>query len=284
MPLQSRTLPVERGSRRSIGIDVPNSRRKSNRENIEAELVCLRSRKFVRQESERISPRAASADEVISGPFQDHRRRCTRRGMVESIREVARKAKVFEIRLRHAGRRSFWPKTADNGGSFCAERIEHPLRPAHGENRGVFLWQHRKKDVGDVKRVASNQCKRKHGKTKQSKPKELHDKRHSLQSWRPKGSHTADEEGDNQPEQRRQRMRPLQFWGPRRSQNGILPTDDEEDETVVVTPSLDDDVDTHAELEGEGNGNKKKNKPIIAAVIGGVATSTIGVVVAVILL
>ena len=159
MPLQSRTLPAARGRR---SIDIPDSRRKSNRENIEAELVCLRTRKFVRQESDRISPRAASADEV-SDPFQDHRR-CTRRGMVESIREAARKAKVFEMRL--IGRRSFWPTTTDDGGNLCTERIERPLPPAHGANRRVFLfWQHRE-DLGDAKRVATNLRKRKkHGKS-----------------------------------------------------------------------------------------------------------------------
>ena len=285
MPLQSRTLPAARGRR---SIDIPDSRRKSNRENIEAELVCLRTRKFVRQESDRISPRAASADEV-SDPFQDHRR-CTRRGMVESIREAARKAKVFEMRL--IGRRSFWPTTADEGGSLCTERIERPLPPAHGANRRVFLfWQHRE-DLGDAKRVATNLRKRKkHGKStppNEYKSKQLLEKRHPLQFWRPRGSQiallSADEKNDNRPKQRRQGRHPLQFWRPREAQNVILPTDEGEDETVVVSPSLHDDIyiDTHVELEDKGEDKKKKNIPLIAAAIGGVATSTI--VVAVILL
>ena len=289
MPLQSRTLPAARGRR---SIDIPDSRRKSNRENIEAELVCLRTRKFVRQESDRISPRAASEDEV-SGPFQDHRR-CTRRGMVGSIREAARKAKVFEMRL--IGRRSFWPTTTDDGGNLCTERIERPLPPAHGANRRVFLfWQHRE-DLGDAKRVATNLRKRKkHGKStppNEYKSKQLLEKRHPLQFWRPRGSQiallSADEKNDNRPKQRRQGRHPLQFWRPREAQNVILPTDEGEDETVVVSPSLDVDIDidTHEanENKGEDKKKKKKNIPLIAAAIGGVATSTIGVVVAVILL
>ena len=57
---------------------------------------------------------------------------------------------------------------------------------------------------------------------------------------------------------------------------------------MVVSPSLDVDIDidTHEanENKGEDKKKKKKNIPLIAAAIGGVATSTIGVVVAVILL
>mmetsp|Transcript_5888 Transcript_5888/g.10604 ORF Transcript_5888/g.10604 Transcript_5888/m.10604 type:complete len:325 (-) Transcript_5888:319-1293(-) len=103
------SLPIATTNHHEVALRSPlRTCRRTNRETIEAELFQLRSRKngYVKSESLRLStcPDDDDGKELAIQELNGGRRWKRR---VEKMREVARKAKVTELRL--FGRRSWWP-------------------------------------------------------------------------------------------------------------------------------------------------------------------------------
>mmetsp|Transcript_11694 Transcript_11694/g.17911 ORF Transcript_11694/g.17911 Transcript_11694/m.17911 type:complete len:258 (+) Transcript_11694:60-833(+) len=99
----------------AISPTTPASSSRRSRQIVEEELWLLRSRSFVKSESRRLnslSPRYSRNEEFTDRPTPRRRwRRRVRRGdennFAERMRDAARKARVFQLRV--SGGRSWWP-------------------------------------------------------------------------------------------------------------------------------------------------------------------------------
>ena len=92
-----------------------------SRQSVEEELWLLRSRQFVKSESLRLNSLSPRSSHNCSGCSDDNNNRTTRRwrrrrdvghnnhNFIEGMRDAARKARVFQLRI--SGRRSWWPST-----------------------------------------------------------------------------------------------------------------------------------------------------------------------------
>eukprot|EP00571_Detonula_confervacea_P000019 CAMPEP_0172324194 /NCGR_PEP_ID=MMETSP1058-20130122/50697_1 /TAXON_ID=83371 /ORGANISM="Detonula confervacea, Strain CCMP 353" /LENGTH=276 /DNA_ID=CAMNT_0013040397 /DNA_START=203 /DNA_END=1033 /DNA_ORIENTATION=+ len=255
----------------------PNPHRKcrrTSRATIEAELFNLRSRRngFVRSESLRLSPRSDDAhdDERIihdrSRGRRWRRKRCDNgeRNLIEKIREVARRAKVMELRL--VGRRSWWPQF--DGKRSKVAMLPSPTKTCTGTVNGSTKKENKETKSTKGRLLVNFPAKRKQSSFNFDQ---------LISDPTTKVSHI----------QSGKRKNPLRFWKFKENMTTLCESDDTECSKVIPSPTLDNTptaIEPGEKPEQEKGADGKKKRNIIPAIATAASVSSLGIAVAIILL
>ena len=244
-----------------------------SRQSVEEELWLLRSRQFVKSESLRLNSLSPRSSHNCSGCSDDNNNRTTRRwrrrrgvghsnnhNFIEGMRDAARKARVFQLRI--SGRRSWWP-------SIPTARIDADR----------CISQQRQRDGTELNLISnSNQFdKRRKNFERPNKENESIPKKKFEWNNIWKRKNRSNNESD--------------------AEVGVSTSIDESTvvDTSMNTTTYDEVVDEGTEIEelaednlgkdGEGKKKKKKNRQnVVVAAVATTSVSSLGVALAILLL